>query len=83
MTLDEAVTMFERELPDWWWSVAKCRISCHGNCGPDAAPGYRDRADYGISPIDVEINHPTAPAELILALMAEAKKAIAEHGAAE
>jgi hypothetical protein len=51
VTLDEAVTIFERELPCWWWSVTKCWISCHATCGHDVGCDERDR---DISDQDVE-----------------------------
>ena len=86
MTLDEAVAIFKRELPNWWWSVTECWVSCHGTCGPDWVPGYREHEDYGLDPIDVEIDKPSGPrgngigddptpAQILLVMVEKAKAA--------
>lgn len=71
MTLDEAVAVFRLELPDWWWSVTECQISCHGNCGPDS----HRHDDHGLPVIDVEIPKPSTPADVLMAMMAKVKAA--------
>jgi len=35
MTLDEAVAIFERELPGWCWKVCQCGISADAWAVPD------------------------------------------------
>jgi hypothetical protein len=37
MTLSEAVDLFEKRLPGWWWSVGNCSVSADASCGPDRA----------------------------------------------
>ena len=30
----EAIKRFEKEFPDWWWSIGKCFVSRDASCGP-------------------------------------------------
>jgi hypothetical protein len=84
MTLDEAVAIFKRELPLWWWSVCECQTSVHGNCGPEPQSGYQTPEDFDIEPFDVEIYKPSGPwgdgvgedptpAQLLMAMIEKAK----------
>ena len=88
MTLDEAVAIFERELPGWWWKVCQCGISADAWAGPDwsakvddelltdEALAFDGRFDSGF---DVELRHTPertfTPAEALMAVLQEAKAA--------
>jgi hypothetical protein len=85
MTLDEGVTTFKRELPNWWWSVSESWVLCQGHCGPDSTPGHE--ADE-IEIIDVEISKPSGPrgigggddptpADVVILMLEKAKAAVA------
>ena len=67
MTLDEAVAIFERELPGWCWKVCQCGISAdawavpdysvagpHDDLETDEALAFDHRFDSGF---DVELRH--------------------------
>jgi hypothetical protein len=96
MTLDEAVATFKRELPNWYWSITECDVSIHGQCGPCATPGYQDRPDYGVEPVELEIYKPSGPrgnwagvvgddptpAQFMMMLLEKAKEACAAKAAA-
>ena len=85
-TLDEAVAIFERELPGWWWKIIRCSISVEADTAPqpddvalgsiDAARKVDERFNSGFS---VELCHTAeriyTPAEALLALLAEAQAA--------
>lgn len=36
-TGDEAAArgLLDAVLPDWWWTVGKCKLNAHASCGPD------------------------------------------------
>jgi hypothetical protein len=87
-TLDEAVAIFERELPGWWWKVCLCGVSADAWAGPDwsaeidndlltkEALAFARRFDSGF---DVELRHTVkrtyTPAEALMAVLQEAKAA--------
>jgi hypothetical protein len=84
MTIDEAVAIFEHELPGWWWKIIKCSVSIEADTAPenddsvpiDAARLVDERFDSGFT---VELRHTAdhrfSPAEALIALLAEAMAA--------
>ncbi len=54
MTLDEAIAVFTKELPGWWWSVGRCHVSADASCGPD----YVGPAAY-LSSVPVDLPTPS------------------------
>jgi hypothetical protein len=77
MTLDEAVALFTKELPGWWWSVGSCDISTYASCGPN-----RSGADGGLVDIESSIfdsgfhsdlRQPFTPAQALLDVLEQAK----------
>jgi hypothetical protein len=83
MTLDEAVAIFERELPGWWWKIISCSISVEADTAPesddfsiDAARKVDERFDSGFT---VELRHTAerkfTAAEALMAVLADAKAA--------
>lgn len=38
-----AIGLLTEILPDWWWTVGKCKLNAHASCGPD-----RDGADAAL-----------------------------------
>ena len=32
--LQEAIRLFKKHLPGWWYSVGECQVSCDASCGP-------------------------------------------------
>jgi hypothetical protein len=80
-TLDEAVAIFERELPGWWWKIIRCSISVEADTAPESDEALGDICPGSLfdDGFTVELRHtaePTyTPAEALMALLAEAKAA--------
>jgi hypothetical protein len=70
MTLDQAVALFTKELPGWWWSVGDCEISAHASCGPNRSGPDGDLIDIESTVFDsgfhVDLRQPSAPAQALL-----------------
>jgi hypothetical protein len=87
MTLQEAIDEFERSLPNWWWKLISCAVSIEADCAPDVntdislaeASKVDERFVWGFT---VELRHTEkrtyTPAEALMAVMKEAKKARAK-----
>jgi hypothetical protein len=80
ISISEAIETFERELPGWWWSLGNCSVSADASCGPDrAGPDARllkDRLfDDGFHS---DLRQPATPAEALMDVLDQAKKARAE-----
>jgi hypothetical protein len=84
MTLNEAVAIFERELPEWWWTVGQCKVSAHAS----AAPDYRvsddqiasdKRFDRGFHEDLKHTSQTFTPADALLAVLKAAKAALEEY----
>ena len=78
------MAIFERELPGWWWKIIRCSISVEADAAPqpgDIALGSLNAAiladERFNSGFSVELRHTAGqeftPAELLMALLAEAK----------
>lgn len=35
MTLEQAISKLNADLPGWWWSVGLCSVSAHASIAPD------------------------------------------------
>ena len=33
-SIEEAINILCKTLPDWWWSIGNCNISADASCGP-------------------------------------------------
>jgi hypothetical protein len=70
MTLDQAVALFTKELPGWWWSVGDCEISAHASCGPNHSGPDGNLIDIESTVFDsgfhVDLRQPSAPAQALL-----------------
>jgi len=77
MTLDQAVTLFTKELPGWWWSVGDCEISAHASCGPNRSGPDGNLIDIESTVFDsgfhVDLRQPSAPAQVLLNVLEQAK----------
>jgi hypothetical protein len=77
MTLDQAIELFTRELPGWWWSVGDCENSAHASCGPNRSGPDGDLIDIDSTIFDsgfhVNLRQPSVPAQALLAVLAQAK----------
>lgn len=84
ISLDEAVSLFEKELPGWWWTMGNCNCSADASCAPTdegiallgtdifTARDFDDRFDSGFH---LDAPHPSHPASSLLAIMQQAIKA--------
>jgi hypothetical protein len=90
MTFDEAVALFDAELPGWYWSVMRSSTGCSGCCALEISlPGCEKTEDYDLfvvrftapgeielaNPIEIEIPHPSTPAQVLVALIEAVKEA--------
>ena len=77
MTLDQAVALFTKELPGWWWSVGDCEISAHASCGPNHSGPDGNLIDIESTVFDsgfhVDLRQPSAPAQALLNVLEQAK----------
>lgn len=76
--LEETVATFKEALPDWWYSVGECQVSCDASCGPT-----RLSDDIKLVPLDSRFNEgfhadleqPSSVAEALRQVMQEAIEA--------
>lgn len=85
MTLVDAVALFKRTLPGWWFTLGDCQLTAHASCGPDRhGPDERllemKSFDEGFH---ADLLQPSTPAKALLEVMAQARAAKAEACAHE
>lgn len=49
--IEAAIAEFKRRLPDWWYSLGECQVSCDATCAPTS-----HSADMDMIPLDERFN---------------------------
>lgn len=72
-----AVEEFERQLPDWWYTVGACSVSRHASCGPD-----RNGRDKHLLELHDRVFDQGFHADLAEGSLADALRAVTAQGVA-
>jgi len=81
--IEAAIAEFKRRLPNWWYSLGECQVSCDATCAPTSRS-----ADIDMIPLDERFNagfqadlrQPSTLAESLRTVMNEALVAKSEPG---
>lgn len=49
--IEKVIARFRRELPNWWYSLGECQVSCDASCGPTS-----ESEDIALIPQDERFN---------------------------
>lgn len=50
--IEAVIARFRRELPDWWYSLGECQVSCDASCSPTSLS-----EDIDLIPMDPRFDH--------------------------
>lgn len=75
--IEKVIARFREELPNWWYTVGECQISCDASCGPTSLS-----SDVDLIPSDERFNSGfhvdvPQPSKLSYALMIVMHQALA------
>ena len=70
--IEKTIELFRKELPNWWYSLGECQVSCDASCAPTSLS-----PDIGLIPIDerfnsgfhVDVPQPSKLADALLIVM--------------
>jgi hypothetical protein len=70
-TEQDAIALFKKLLPGWWYSFGECSVSCHASCGPDLNWQDGDLLDQKLfdEGFHADLRQPSTCAEALLDVM--------------
>ena len=80
--IEEAICLFKKSLPGWWYSVGECQVSCDASCGPTRESEHINlisvdrRFDDGFH---ADLPQPSSMTHALFDVLEQARKAIQEH----
>ena len=77
MTESDAIAKFKKELPDWWFTIGECSLTCDASCGPDRKGLDKKllkfkKFDEGFH---ADLRQPSTMAEALINVLRQAKRA--------